>query len=126
MKTAIAIAALLAGLAAAPAAAITIENYQKYRLDSRTVKATPKTLLEVRLEGVLFGLMMASRRAQEAQRKPLLCAPDGARLSGPEVVEMVEREIKSPSQGGKPYPPETAVEDVLLVAAQRRWPCPAP
>ncbi len=123
MKTAIATLAVLGVLITAPASAISIENYQKYRLDSRVVKATPKTLLEVRLEGILVGLVIANKRALEARQKLLFCAPEGARLSGPEVVEMVEREIKSAVQ--KPYPPETAVEDVLLIAAQRRWPCPA-
>jgi hypothetical protein len=111
-------------LAFSPAGAISIENYQKYRLDSRTVKATPKSLLEVRMEGVLHGLLMANRRARSMQMRPLFCAPDDIKVPGSEVVEMVERELKAPSQnGGKPYSPDTAVEEVLLVAAQRRWPC---
>src|SRR5688500_6419349 len=106
-------------LACSPAQAITVENYQKYRLDSRTVKATPKTLLEVRMEGVLHGLLMANRRARAMQGRPLFCAPDDLKLPGSEVIDMVERELKSPSQdGGRTYSPDTAVEEVLLVAAQ--------
>lgn len=115
----------MAGLGGS-AGAITIENYQKYRMDSRTVNATTKSLVEVRLEGVLQGFVIANHRLKAEGGKPLFCAPAELRLRGKEVMEMLDAEIKSPSgREGRPYPQDTAIEDVLLIAAQRRWACPA-
>ena len=65
--------AALAGaalVAAAPAGAIKLENYQKYRLDSRSVQATFKSMIEVRIEGVLQGLGLRQGR-QHAGRPAL-------------------------------------------------------
>ncbi len=106
------------------AGAITLENYQKYRMDSRTVNATSKSLVEVRLEGVLHGLIMANTRIKAAGGKPLFCAPADLRMRGRDVIDMLDAELKSPSgRDAKPYPGDTAIEDVLLIAAQRRWAC---
>jgi hypothetical protein len=118
-------AALLAiAGATSGAGAITLENYQKYRLDTRTVNATTKSLVEVRLEGVLHGLNMANQRLRAAGGKPLFCAPAELRLRGKEVMDLLDGELKSPSgREGRPYAQDTAIEDVLLIAAQRRWPC---
>lgn len=120
-----AIAATALVLAAAlPARAITLENYQKYRLDTRNVQATFKSLIEVRIEGVLQGLMLANRAAETAGGKPLFCAPAGLQMRGAEVLKMLDTELTSGTGAdGKPYPGTIMIEDVLLTLAQKRWPC---
>ncbi len=122
ISAAFAAAALVA--AAGAAHAITLENYQKYRADSRDVRATYKSLLEIRMEGVLQGLVMANRQIAAAGGKPLLCAPADLRIRGAEVLSMLDDELKAPSRDqGRPYPPTTNIEDVLVTVAERRWPC---
>jgi hypothetical protein len=116
--------AACAVLGAAPAAAITLENYQKYRLDSRDMKATVKSLLELRIEGVLQGLIVANRRLVADGAKPLFCAPEKLQLRGSEVLRMLDDELTGGRTAeGKPYPGDTLIEDVVLVMARRRWPC---
>jgi uncharacterized protein YehS (DUF1456 family) len=123
LRAALAAAAL--ALAAAPAAdAITLENYQKYRLDSRNVQATFKSLLEVRMEGVLHGLVMANRGVEQSGGRPLFCAPANLQMRGPDVLKMLDTELTTGvGADGKPYPGSTQIEDVLLALAQKRWPC---
>ena len=122
-----ALAALVAAFAvmgAPPAGAITLDSYQKYRLDSRSVQATVKSLLEVRIEGVLQGLIMSNRAVEAAGGKPLFCAPAGVQLRGPDVLKMLDTELTAGTGAdGKPYPGTTMIEDVLLTLAQKRWPC---
>lgn len=121
-RAALAAAALVAASGAAHA--ITLENYQKYRADSRDVRATYKSLIEIRVEGVLQGLVLASRRIAAAGGKPLLCPPADLRIRGAEVLTMLDEELKTPSRDqGRPYPPTTNIEDVLVSVAERRWPC---
>jgi hypothetical protein len=107
-----------------PAGAITLENYQKYRLDTRNVSATFKSLLEVRMEGVLQGLMIANRAAEAAGAKPLFCPPANLQMRGTEVLKMLDTElISGVGPDGKPYPGNTVIENVLFALAQKRWPC---
>ena len=116
-------AALVLG-AALPAGAITLENYQKYRLDTRNVQATFKSLIEVRIEGVLQGLMIANRAIEGAGGKPLFCTPANLQMRGPDVLKMLDTELTTGTGAdGKPYPGSTMIEDVLLTLAQKRWPC---
>ena len=111
-------------LAAAPASAIKIENYQKYRLDARSVQATFKSMIEVRMEGVLQGFLVASRAIKAAGGQPSICAPDSLQMRGPDVVKMLEDEINNGrTADGQPYGNEALIEDVLFAAARKRWPC---
>jgi hypothetical protein len=118
-------AAAFALLAAAPAGAIKLENYQKYRLDSRNVQATFKSMIEVRIEGVLQGLLIANRAAVAAGAQPLFCAPGNLEMRGPDALKLLDTELTAGTGAdGKPYPPETVIEDVMLKVARKRWPCP--
>lgn len=109
---------------ARPAGAITLENYQKYRLDTRNVSATFKSLLEVRMEGVLQGLMIANRAAEAAGGKPLFCPPANLQMRGTEVLKMLDTELTNGvGADGKPYSGTAVIEDVLFALAQKRWPC---
>ena len=118
------LAATALAFVAAPASAIKLENYQKYRLDSRSVRATYQSMIEVRIEGVLIGLIIANRAAAAAGAKPLFCPPDKAEMRGAEAVKLLDNELTSGTGAdGKPYPGDTNVEDVMLKVAQKRWPC---
>lgn len=120
--SALAAAALLVG--ASPASAIKLENYQKYRLDSRNVQATFKSLIEVRIEGVLQGLLIANRAAQAGGAKPLFCPPANLQMRGADAVKLLDTELTSGTGAdGKPYPADTNIEDVMLKVAQKQWPC---
>jgi hypothetical protein len=111
-------------LGATPASAIKLENYQKYRLDTRNVQATFKSMIEVRIEGVLTGLLIANRAAQAAGAKPLFCPPQNLQMRGAEALKLLDEELTSGTGAdGKPYPGETNIEDVMLKVAQKRWPC---
>ncbi|HEY7611068.1 MAG TPA: hypothetical protein VIF14_17710 [Alphaproteobacteria bacterium] len=119
-----AFAAVAVAFAAQPAGAIKLENYQKYRLDSRNVRATFQSLIEVRMEGVLQGLVIANRAAIAAGARPLFCAPEKLEMRGAEVVKLLDSELTSGTGAdGKPYPGDTNIEDVMLKVAQKRWPC---
>jgi len=110
--------------AAAPAGAIKLENYQKYRLDSRNVQATFKSLIEIRMEGVLQGLLIANRAAVADGGKPLFCPPDKLEMRGADVVKLLDSELTAGTAAdGKPYSGDTNIEDVMLKVAQKRWPC---
>jgi hypothetical protein len=122
-STIFAAAALLLG--AAPARAIKLENYQKYRLDSRNVQATFKSLIEVRIEGVLQGLVIANRAAVAAGGKPLFCPPANLQMRGADAVKLLDTELTAGTGAdGRPYPGDTNIEDVMLKVAQKQWPCP--
>ena len=122
--TAFAAASALA-LGAAPAGAIKLENYQKYRLDTRSVQATFKSMIEVRIEGVLQGLLIANRAATAAGGKPLFCPPTSVQMRGADALKLLDTELTSGTgTDGKPYPGETNIEDVMLRVAQKQWPCP--
>ena len=131
MKHVIRTAPLAAALAAAgflfgaaPAGAIKLENYQKYRLDSRSVQATYKSMIEVRIEGVLQGLLIANRAAVAAGAKPLFCPPENLQMRGPDVLKLLDSELTSGTGAdGKPYPGDTNIEEVMLKVAQKQWPC---
>lgn len=119
---ALAVAALVLGQ---PAGAITLENYQKYRLDTRNVSATFKSLLEVRMEGVLQGLLIANRAAEAAGGKPLFCPPANLQMRGADAVKLLDTELTAGTGAdGRPYPGDTNIEDVMLKVAQKQWPCP--
>jgi hypothetical protein len=119
-----AFAAAALALGSAPAGAIKLENYQKYRLDSRSVQATFKSLIEVRIEGVLHGLFIANRAAVAAGGKPLFCPPANLQMRGAEAVKLLDTELTSGTGAdGKPYPGDTNIEDVMLKVAQKQWPC---
>ncbi len=112
------------GFGVAPASAITLENYQKYRLDSRSVQATFRSMIEVRIEGVLQGLIIANRAAGAAGAKPLFCPPENVQLRGPDALKLLDTELTAGTGAdGKPYPADTNIEDVMLKVAQKRWPC---
>ena len=118
----LAAAALFAGVS--PASAIKLENYQKYRLDSRNVQATFKSLIEVRIEGVLQGLLIANRAAEAAGAKPLFCPPANLQMRGADALKLLDTELTSGAGAdGKPYPGDTNIEDVMLKVAQKQWPC---
>ena len=111
-------------VAAAPAGAIKLENYQKYRLDSRNVQATFKSLIEIRMEGVLQGLLIANRAAVAEGAKPLFCPPEKVEMRGPDVLRLLDAELTAGTgSDGKPYAGDTNIEDVMLKVAQKRWPC---
>lgn len=118
----LAAAALVIG--AAPASAIKLENYQKYRLDSRSVQATFKSMIEVRIEGVLQGLLIANRAAEAAGAKPLFCPPANLQMRGAEALKLLDDELTAGTGAdGKPYSADTNIEDVMLTVARKRWPC---
>ena len=120
----LAAAAAALALGAAPAGAIKLENYQKYRLDSRNVQATFKSLIEVRIEGVLQGLFIANRAAVAAGARPLFCPPANLQMRGADAVKLLDTELTSGTgAAGKPYPGDTNIEDVMLKVAQKQWPC---
>jgi len=120
--TALAAAGFVLGIA--PAGAIKLENYQKYRLDSRNVQATFKSLIEVRIEGVLQGLLIANRAAAAAGGKPLFCPPANLQMRGAEALKLLDTELTAGTgTDGKPYPGDTNIEDVMLKVAQKQWPC---
>jgi len=131
MKHVIRTASLAAALAAAgfllgvaPASAIKLENYQKYRLDSRSVQATFKSMIEVRIEGVLQGLLIANRATTASGGKRLFCPPDNVQMRGAEALKLLDDELTAGTGAdGKPYPGDTNIEDVMLKVAQKRWPC---
>ena len=111
-------------LVAGGARAITVENYQKYRLDATNLRATYKSLLEVRMEGVLQGMLLVNRSIAAGGGKPLFCAPDTLQMRGSEVLKLLDDEITSGrTADGKPYPGSALVEDALLAMALKRWPC---
>lgn len=126
-------AAGLLGLAlvapAGPAAAVTVADYQKWRHATRTVRATPTGLVEVRLGGILGGLLLANRRLGRAGMPVLFCppadAPDNGMASG-DLRKRIDGELKAPSRpGGKPWTPDTNIAAVVLHILQRAWRCPA-
>ena len=114
---------------AGPARAVTVADYQKWRHATRTVRATPTGLVEVRLGGILSGLLLANRRLGRAGSPVLFClpadAPDGGMTSG-DLRKRLDAELKSPSRpGGEPWPPNTGVAAVVLHILQQAWRCPA-
>lgn len=122
--SAAAVATAAFALGASPASAIKLENYQKYRLDSRNVQATFKSLIEVRIEGVLQGLLIANRAAVSAGARPLFCPPAAVQMRGPDVLKLLDTELTAGTGAdGKPYPGDTNIEDVMLKVAQKQWPC---
>lgn len=117
-------AAAAIAFGAGPASAIKLENYQKYRLDTRSVQATFKSMIEVRIEGVLQGLVIANRAAAAAGAKPLFCPPANLQMRGADAVKLLDTELTSGTGAdGKPYPADTNIEDVMLRVAQKQWPC---
>ena len=121
---AMALATGILGAAAPAAHAIKLENYQKYRLDARNVQATYKSLIEVRMEGVLQGFIIASRAAAASGGKPLICPPQDLQMRGADVLKMLDLELQSGTGAdGKPYGNDAVIEDVLFALAQKRWPC---
>jgi hypothetical protein len=109
---------------AAPAAAVTVGDYQKWRLIDRTWRVTPTGVLEIRLLGIFQGLSLANRLIERRGGRPLFCPTGTAELTGRTLREWVDDELESPSRRhGKPYPPKTAIEAVVLVVAMHRFPC---
>ena len=104
-------------------------DYQKWRHATRTVRATPTGLVEVRLGGILSGLLLANRRLGRAGAPLLFCPPADAPAGGMASVELrkrVDAELKSPSRpGGELWPAETGIGAVVLHILQRAWRCPA-
>ncbi len=118
----------LAG-AAQPAGAVTVADYQKWRHDARTVRATPTGLVEVRLGGILSGLLLANGKLGRAGGPLLFCppadAPEGG-MASTDLRKRVDSELKSPSRpGGAPWPAGTRIGTVVLHILQRAWRCPA-
>ncbi len=121
--------ALALAAAAHPAGAVTVADYQKWRHDARTVRATPTGLVEVRLGGILSGLLLANRRLGRTGGPLLFCppadAPEGGMTSA-ELRKLVDSELKSPSRtGGEPWPAGMRIGTVVLHILQRAWRCPA-
>jgi hypothetical protein len=123
-----ALAALLALTAAAgPAAAVTVGDYQKWRLIERTWRTTPTAVLEVRLLGIFQGLLLANRIIEKRGGRPLFCPTGKTELTGHKLREWVDEEIHGPTMnGGKPYRPDTAIEAIVLIVAARKFPCKTP
>lgn len=131
--------ALALAATAQPAGAVTVADYQKWRHATRTVRATPTGLVEVRLGGILSGLLLANRRLGRAGGPLLFCppagAPEGGMASGGvasggmasgDLRKRVDAELKSPSRpGGEPWPADTGIGTVVLHILQRAWQCPA-
>ena len=96
----------------------------------RARSARPPTgLVEVRLGGILSGLLLANRRLGRAGSPVLFClpadAPEGGMTSG-DLRKLLDAELKSPSRPrGEPWPPDTGVAAVVLRILQRAWRCPA-
>ncbi len=122
--TAAAIASVIA--LAAPAGAVTVADYQKWRHATRTLSATPTGLIEVRLGGILRGLMLANRRLDRAGGPVLFCpAAAGGGMAGAGLRKRLDAELKAPSRtGGAPWPPDTGIATVVLHILQRLWRCP--
>ena len=122
---------LVLALAAAahPAGAVTVADYQKWRHATRTVRATPTGLVEVRLGGILSGLLLANGRLGRAGGPVLFCPPASAAAGGMASVDLrkrVDAELKSPSRpSGEPWPADTGIGAVVLHILQRVWRCPA-
>lgn len=125
LGAAVAVTALTCGTA--PAAAVTVGDYQKWRLIDRTWRTTPTAVLEVRLLGMFQGLLLANTVIQRRGNNPLFCFTTETAVTGSTLRKWVDDEIKAPSiGGGKPYEPETAIEAVVLVVAAKNFPCKAP
>ena len=117
---------LLALALPAPAAALTVADYQKWRVSNETVRATPRGLLEVRVYGIYQGLALAQRRQIASGQAALFCPP-AAPPEANAVRDLLERELQAPSTSDrKPWPAETPVEEALLAALAKRYPCAAP
>jgi len=118
------IAAAIVLLLPAAATAITIENYEKWRASNKTLMATPKTLLGVRLLGIFQGLQVGNRALRDRKQPPLFCVPAGAQVTGADIAKLVDQELKAPTtRNGQPYNPKLEISVVVAVAAARRWPC---
>ncbi len=126
-------AAGLLGLAlaapAGPSAAVTVADYQKWRHATRTVRATPTGLVEVRLGGLLGGLLLANSRLGQAGMPVLFCPPADAPedgMAGSDLRKRIDGELKSPSRpSGEPWPPDTDIAAIVLHILQRAWRCRA-
>ena len=120
--------ALALAAAAYPAGAVTVADYQKWRHATRTVRATPTGLVEVRLGGILSGLMLANRRLGRAGGPLLFCPPADAPAGGMSSAELrkrVDAELKSPARpDGEPWPTDTSIGAVVLHILERTWQCP--
>lgn len=121
--------ALALATLAQPAGAVTVADYQKWRHDARTVRATPTGLVEVRLGGILSGLLLSNRRLGRAGGPLLFCppadVPEGGMASA-DLRKLVDSELKSPSRpGDEPWPAGTRIATVVLHILQRAWRCPA-
>jgi hypothetical protein len=125
MRDAALVLALVLALPA-PAAALTVGDYQKWRASNETVRATPRGLLEIRVYGIYQGLALAQRRQQAAGHAALFCPP-AAPPEAKAVREILEQELQAPATPDrKPYPAATPIEDALLAALAKRYPCAAP
>jgi hypothetical protein len=110
-----------------PSRALTVENYQKWRLDTRSVAVSRQAVLEIRFLGVFEGLLLANTIAAQRQQQPTFCPPKGAHLSGRALRKLVDAELKQPSLNkGRPYDTKTSVDFVLLVVVAKKWPCAKP
>ncbi len=82
-------------------------------------------MIEVRIEGVLQGLLIANHAAQAAGAKPLFCPPQNPQMRGADALKLLDTELASGNGAdGKPYPGDTNIEEVMLKVAQKQWPCP--
>jgi len=127
--TAAALSLLAVSLASAPAQAVTVEAYQKWRLSGKTIRATPTGLISIHLGGVLQGLMLANSRLQAAGLPLLFCvspkAPP-AGMSNTALRKLIDKELKTTSRPlAAPWPPKSAVAAVILHALRNEWPCPS-
>ena len=108
----------------APAQAITLDNYRKWRAVNRPLKATGRSILEIHLGGVYSGLAWANRFNERSGGTPLFCPPKDLAPSGKLMRELVDSEIDTPSDKSvRAYTGTTSIEFLLLTAARRRWPC---
>lgn len=128
----LAIAALLMaviGLSGTPAKAVTVEDYQKWRLSGRTIQATPTGLISIHVGGVLQGFMLANRRLGAAGLPVLFCVPSAAPRDGMKSAalrKLIDTELKNTTRPlSAPWPPKSAVASVILHILRNEWPCPA-
>lgn len=109
----------------APAGAMTVENYQKWRMDSRNLRITPEGILEIRLLGSFQGMVLSARETLRKGGTPHFCPPEDAEIGGRDLRGMLDEELKGPTtEDGRPHPGDASVDGVLMTLLARRWPCP--
>ncbi len=123
ISTALAVALVMSG-AAFSAKAITLGDYQNWRARKGAIRATPQSILQVRLGGVFRGYEWANEMLRRRGAAPFFCPPKDLRIGDKAIIKLLDGEIAKPTLGGgKPYAKTASIYLLLLVAASKKWPC---